>query len=117
MVELLTLFLAFQSHPRAFQGITLENLISFVVYASKLKDDILLVQSVDHAPHIPPPILPQSVAIFLAKACGIASKEQTDLFWDLLKDMIWNEELAISALAEKEGAAFAEYGHGLGISK
>lgn len=114
MVKLTALLSAFQSQPNAFQGITLGNLMSFVVYASKLKDDILLVQSVDHAFN-PPPILPQSVAMFLAKACGIASKEQTDLCWDLLKDMIWNEELAISA--EKEGAAFAEHGHGIGISK
>jgi hypothetical protein len=34
--------------------------------------------------------------------------------WDLLKDMIWNEELVISV--DREGAAFAEHGPGLGIS-
>jgi hypothetical protein len=114
MVKLMTLLSAIQLQP-AFQGITLGNLMSFVVYAGKLKNDILLLQSVDHAPSIAPPILPQSVAMFLAKACGIASKEQIDFCWDLLKDMIWSEEPTISA--EKEGAAFAEHGHGLGISK
>jgi hypothetical protein len=113
-VKLTTLLSAVQSHPNAFQGITLANLMSFVAYASKLKDDILLVQSVNHAPCNPPLILPQSVAMFLVKACEIASKEQVDLCWDLLKDMIWNEDPAISA--EKERAAFTEHGHGLGIS-
>jgi hypothetical protein len=52
--------------------------------------------------------------MFLAKACGIASNEQIHLCWELLDDMIWNDELVISA--EREHAAFAEHGHGLGIS-
>jgi hypothetical protein len=114
MVELTALVLAVQSQPDSFHGLTLGNLMQFVIYAGKLKDDILLVQSATHPPSVPPPILPQSVAIFLAKACGIPSNEQIELCWELLKDMIWNDEPVVSA--EREGAAFAEHGQGLGIS-
>ncbi|KAF8238346.1 hypothetical protein L208DRAFT_1387848 [Tricholoma matsutake] len=63
MVELTTLLSAIQSQPDAFQGIILGHLMNFVVYAGKLKDDILLVQTAEHPPSVPPPILPQSVAI------------------------------------------------------
>lgn len=114
MVELTTLLSAVQSQPDAFQGITLGNLMCFVIYAGKLKDDILLVQSATHLPSVPPPSLPQSVAIFLAKACGMPKNEQIDTCWELLKDMIWNEESVVSA--QREGTAFAEHGQGLGIS-
>ncbi|KAF8221969.1 hypothetical protein L208DRAFT_1384592, partial [Tricholoma matsutake] len=63
MVELTTLLSAVKLQPDAFQGITLAHLMKFVVYAGKLKDDILLVQTAEHLPSVPPPILPQSVAI------------------------------------------------------
>ncbi|KAF8238495.1 hypothetical protein L208DRAFT_1155646, partial [Tricholoma matsutake] len=91
MVELTALLSAVQSQADAFQGITLSNLMRFVVYTTKLKDNILLVQSTNHPPSIPPPTLPQSVSMFLAKACGIASNEQIHLCWELLSDMIWND--------------------------
>jgi hypothetical protein len=78
--------------------------MQFVIYAGKLKDDILLVQSATHAPSVPPSILPQSVAMFLAKAHGIPSNKQIELCWELLKDMIWNNKPVVSA--ERE-AAFA----------
>jgi hypothetical protein len=114
MVELTTLLSAIQAQPNAFHGLTLTHLMKFVVYVGKLKDNILLVQTAEHLLSVPPAILPQSVAIFLRKACGIARSEQIECCWDLLKDMIWNQELVISV--EKEGTAFAEHGQGLGIS-
>ncbi|KAF8234572.1 hypothetical protein L208DRAFT_1548274 [Tricholoma matsutake] len=100
MVELTTLLSDVQLQPDAFQGITLAHLMDFVVYAGKFKDNILLVQTAEHLLSVPPPILPQSVAIFLRKACGIVSSEQIDHCWDLLKDMIWDQEPVISV--EKE---------------
>ncbi|KAF8226645.1 hypothetical protein L208DRAFT_1499124 [Tricholoma matsutake] len=92
MVELTTLLLAIQSQPDAFQGITLSSLMCFVVYATKLKDNILLVQYTNHLPSVPPPTLPQSVSMFLAKVCGIPSNEQIHLCWKLVNNMIWNNE-------------------------
>ncbi|KAF8235282.1 hypothetical protein L208DRAFT_1124139, partial [Tricholoma matsutake] len=91
MVELAALLSAVQSQPDAFQGITLSSLMCFVVYATKLKDDSLLGQSTNHPPSVPTLTLPQSVSLFLAKACGIPRSEQIDLCWELLNNMIWND--------------------------
>jgi hypothetical protein len=50
MVELTAFLRVLEQNPAAFHGITLENLMKFVYYAGKLKNDILIVQPAEHLP-------------------------------------------------------------------
>ena len=113
MVELTALLSLAKECPDALQGITLKGLMRFVVYTGKLKNDILLVQLADHPSLVPPPVLPKSITMFLAKACDMSNVDQVYTCWDLLKDMIWGEEPEAD---DTDNAIFEQHGYSMGIS-
>jgi hypothetical protein len=67
MVELTAFLRVLEQNPAAFHEITSENLMKFVYYAGKLKNDILIVQPAGHTPLQLPNHLPHSIEIFLNK--------------------------------------------------
>lgn len=113
MVELTALLGVLAQDPVAFHGITLEKLMNFVVYAGKLKNDILLTQPVDHPATEPPDHLPRSIENFLNRACGLVEGQAAQC-WAVVKGMVWDGESLMSE--ETNEAAFREHGHDMGIS-
>lgn len=114
MVELTAFLRVLEQNPAAFRGITLENLMKFVIYAGKLKNDILIVQPAEHPPLEPPDHLPRSIESFLNQACGLVD-DQVSHCWAIVKDMVWSEEPSISE--EQNTTAFREHGYDKGISR
>jgi len=93
--------------------ITFEQLIKFVAYSSRLKDDILLVQpssySISQAP-----ILSPAIKLFLSDACSIPL-EAIPRFWAALANVSWNTKLELSSKDGIFEAAYTAFGHIRGI--
>ncbi|KAF8802685.1 hypothetical protein BYT27DRAFT_7050743, partial [Phlegmacium glaucopus] len=51
------------------------QLLSFILYASKLKNEILLTQSLAHDPQDAPLDLPDSIESFLAAICNMLPED------------------------------------------
>ena len=93
--------------------ITLEQLIKFVAYSSRLKDDILLVQPSSY-PASQTPILSPAIKLFLSDACSIPL-DAVPHFWVALANVSWNTKLEISSKDGIFEAAYAVFGHTRGI--
>jgi hypothetical protein len=61
---------------------------SFLCYAPRFKDDILLVQASNWPADEAPLFLPPSVAIVLSHLCDI-DLDHINTLWSYLRDMVW----------------------------
>ncbi len=93
--------------------ITFEQLIKFVAYSSRLKDDILLVQASSYS-IAQLPILSPVMQLFLSEACSIPV-EAIPRFWTALANVAWNTKLELSSTDGVFQAAYAAFGHLHGI--
>ncbi|KZP33545.1 hypothetical protein FIBSPDRAFT_309591 [Athelia psychrophila] len=68
--------------------IPLTTFLALIHRASALKRDISLPQTLGTSIDCAPPVLPQSVALFLAESVQL-SEELIHEFWGVFKDEIW----------------------------
>ncbi|KAF8807013.1 hypothetical protein BYT27DRAFT_7292820 [Phlegmacium glaucopus] len=97
--------------PEILNHEILLKISSFLLYAPRFKNEILLCQSSSWPANVAPLFLPESVAILLSQLCSIDQKSAESL-WLYLKDTVWN-------YAEKEKVVeerFKLYGKDLGIT-
>ncbi|KAJ3504235.1 hypothetical protein NLJ89_g8039 [Agrocybe chaxingu] len=79
------------SDPGWGEAEDLLKITTFIKYAPKFKDDIFLVQDSKWPAEQPPPYLPQCILDVLSHLCE-ASILIIEQLWDLLKDIIWDDE-------------------------
>jgi hypothetical protein len=91
------------------QSISLENLLLFFACTAGLKNDILLVQSSNHAAATTPDVLPNAVQSFLSQACHMSPNTVTAC-WTIFKDMVWQVD-SVTALLRSPSESFQGYGH------
>jgi len=82
---------------------------TFLMYAPRFKNDIVLVLDPQWPVDIPPPVLPLSIADLLSKLCDLRN-ETTETLWDLLKEVVWNWEEKMQDVDER----YNRYGNYLG---
>ena len=95
--------------------LSLDQSITFIALASRLKNDIVLAQPSSHSPTNAPPLLLLSVTEFLASACQLGLDDVGRL-WERLRDMIWSTDPAMYSL-DVSLRLFHQHGHLHGLSK
>jgi hypothetical protein len=95
--------------------ITFEQLIKFMAYSSRLKDDILLVQPSSYS-ICQMPILSPVMQLFLSEACSIPL-DAIPHFWSALGNVAWNTKLELSSTDGIFEAAYTAFGHMHGICR
>jgi len=84
----------------------LKQLLSFVHYASTLKNEILLAQPSTQNTQTAPLDLPDGIEIFLAAVCNMVPEDVADC-WGVVRDLIWDMEIlddeAVSRTFEQHG--------------
>lgn len=94
--------------------VTLAQLVHFVAFASRLRNEILLVQPgsfqlISNSC----PILPPSIQEFISEACLIP-RPSINIIWNFLAHTAWSIDLDITPAIP---AIYARHGHSRGISK
>jgi len=89
----------------------LETVIRFISLASKLKNDILLVQPARVSATEPPEVLPPTIVAFLASTCEMPPADVRHC-WDALKGTVWNRP---NLLLDQSEGAFAAHGISRGL--
>ena len=97
-------------YPDVLNHETLYKIFSFLLYAPRFKNDILLAQTSSWPASDPPLFLPQSVEILLSHLCNI-DQESTGRLWLYLKDAVWVYAEKAKDLDER----FKLYGKDLGF--
>ena len=82
---------------------------TFLMYAPRFKEDILLVMDGQSPADVPPSFLPASIATFLAQLCDL-SDEAIGVLWGLLKAVVWSWEEEVRTI----DARYQVYSHNLG---
>ena len=95
----------------ACPDLAIDQMFRFITLASKLKDDILLVQPSSVPLTRPPDILPPTIMVFLQKSCNMTENDIV-CCWDILKSVIWYEAGSFSSDSEEY---FAQHGHIMGL--
>jgi hypothetical protein len=113
--EFQRLFDVFRAQPSLSADLTLDQVVRFVVYATRLRDDILLVQPANHPPERVPDFLPHSVQGFLSEACSIHLDFIPPL-WGALSETVWGGKFGKFLEKEDHISAFSQYGHNHGLS-
>jgi len=93
--------------------ITFDQILRFIAYSSRLKDDILLVQPASYT-LMQPPILSPAIELFLSGACEIPLPCIPD-FWLALADIAWTTKLQFTSSDPSFQAAYKVFGHVRGI--
>jgi hypothetical protein len=114
MSEFQRLFDVFRAQPSLSAGLTLDQVVCFVVYATCLRNDILLVQPADHLPEHVPDFLPHSVESFLSQACSI-HVEFIPALWGALHETVWRGTFGKFLEKEPHLSVFSQYGHNHGL--
>ena len=94
--------------------ITFEQLIKFTAYASRLKDDLLLVQPSSYSLSRGPPILSPAIQLFLSEACLIPL-DAIPQIWVALANISWTTKLELASTDGNFEAAYRTFGHTRGI--
>jgi len=115
MSEFQRLFEVFRSHPYLSASLTLDNVVRFVVYATRLRNDIMLVQPADHPPECVPTFLPHSVQGFLSESCAVPLDFIPHL-WGALRETVWGGTFGQFLEKEPHLSVFMQYGHNYGLS-
>ena len=90
--------------------ITFEQLIKFIAYSSRLKDDLLLVQPSSYSLAQGLPILSPAIQLFLSEACSIPL-DAIRRVWVALANVAWTTQLELSSTDGKFEAAYRTFGH------
>ena len=90
--------------------ITFEQLIKFIAYSSRLKDDLLLVQPSSYSLSQGLPILSPAIQLFLSEACSIPL-DAIPQVWVALANVAWTTQLELSSTDGNVGAAYRTFGH------
>ncbi|KAF8152635.1 hypothetical protein B0H34DRAFT_784637 [Crassisporium funariophilum] len=93
--------------------ITFEQLIKFIAYSSRLKDDILLFQPFFYALEQLLILLPV-MQLFLSEACLIPG-DVIPILWKALANVAWNTKLEQLSTDGIFDAAYKTFGHTCGI--
>jgi hypothetical protein len=100
--------------------VAFEQLVKYVAFASRLKDDILLAQpAAFNFTDNRCPVLPPTIQGFLSDACLIPLSS-INIIWSVVFQIVWKTNLEISPAAGASGSLLSEYekfGHSRGISK
>ena len=94
--------------------ITFEQLIKFIAYSSRLKDDLLLVQPSSYSLLWGLPILSPAIQLFLSEACSIPL-DAIPRVWVALANVAWTTQLELSSTDGNFEAAYRTFGHTRGI--
>lgn len=101
-------------------SVALEQLVKFLAYALRLKDDILLAQpAAFNLADYRRPVLPPSIQGFLLDACSIPLPS-INIIGNVVFETAWNTNFDISPAAGASGSPLTDYekfGHSRGISK
>jgi len=89
MSELCSLLKALESSEAP---ISAKDLLLFVTYAARLKNEILIPQSALENHDRAPDLLPASVRALLATVAGNIPLEAVDNMWSVLKNAIWTTQ-------------------------
>jgi len=108
--EFQCLFDVFRAQPSLSAGLTLGQVVCFVVYAICLRDDVMLVQPADHPPEHVPDFLPHLVQAFLSEACSIHLDFIPHL-WGALCETVWGGTFGNFLKKEPHMSAFSQHGH------
>ena len=91
--------------------VVFEQLIKFIAFALRLKNDILLVQPATFNPagdrH---PVLPPTLQEFLSEACLIPLTSVI-IIWEVLAQTAWNTDLDISPVGSGSLSHYEKFGY------
>jgi hypothetical protein len=85
------------------------KITTFLMYAPRFKDDIVLVSDALWPVDVPSPVLPLSITNLLSGLCDLGIEIIADL-WGLLKNVVWNWEEKVQGINER----YKKYGNYLG---
>lgn len=114
MSEFQRLFDVFREQPSLSASLTLDRVVRFVVYATSLRNDIVLVQPANHLPERVPDFLPHSVEAFLSEACLI-DLDLIPALWGALSETVWGGNFEKFLEKEPHLSVFSQYGHNHGL--
>ncbi|KAG1810711.1 hypothetical protein EV424DRAFT_1542829 [Suillus variegatus] len=101
-----------EQEPGTISNTSLTSLFQFITLATRLKNDIILVEPSLSPTSDPPFVLSPAVTVFLSAGCSISPAEVNDA-WSLLKDVIWSGGITVDVgrLWETHGTqrGLAEY--------
>ena len=76
------------------------KMTTFLRYAPRFKDDIILIMDANSPIDIPPLFLPSKISTLLAMLCEL-SDEGVEKLWSLLKDVVWNWAAEMQTIDER----------------
>ena len=86
-----TIYELLKERPGLSGAIGIENAMSFIRLATRLKEEILFKQPPGHNPSEPPDELPQNVKDFIGSAAKIPDAYVQGC-WDVFRDTIWRRD-------------------------
>lgn len=93
-----------QKHPE----LLLQQILKFITLASKMKNDIILVQLTSVPASNPPIVLPPAITLFLKNSCGISEAS----CWKALRSTVWYDS---DTFKNNSASDFAEHGHSISL--
>ena len=101
--------------PSLRSHLSLSQIYKFLLYTSRLKNDIILTQRSTHNVEDPPVFLPPVIVSFLSEVLNLPDSLVDDC-WSVFKNLIWNTEY-IQALQKDPEDDFQSFGlkRGLGM--
>ncbi|KAF8166839.1 hypothetical protein BJ912DRAFT_1025855 [Pholiota molesta] len=103
-------------NPEILNGENLLKISTFLSYAPRFKDDIILVQPSQWPVDVAPQHLPQSVMLLLSNLCEI-SEEETLLLWSMLNETIWKNAARMEKIDERFKVHGKDLGYRLKLNK
>lgn len=97
-----------KARPGLSGAIGIENAMSFIRLATRLKEEILFKQPPGHDPSEPPDELPQNVKDFIGSAAKIPDAYVQGC-WDVFRGTIWQRDKDGDSLGE-DAKLFRKYG-------
>lgn len=98
--------------PETVNEDLLFKISSFLLYAPRFKNDILLAQPSTWPATEPPLFLPQSVSTLLSSLCE-SDSESINKLWFYLKDTVWHYDERVKVVEDR----LRVYGKDLGYGK
>ncbi|KAG1796586.1 hypothetical protein EV424DRAFT_1475189 [Suillus variegatus] len=92
-----------EQEPGTISNTSLTSLFQFITLATRLKNDIILVEPSLSPTSDPPFVLSPAVTVFLSAGCSISPAEVNDA-WSLLKDVIWSGGITVDGMTLKQAA-------------
>jgi hypothetical protein len=103
-----TIYELLKQYPGLSGTIGMEKGMTFVRLATRLKDEILLLQRPGHNPEEPPDRLPENVSEFLGNAVKIPD-EYIEGCWNVFRQLVWHRDASRDS-AGADTRLFRQYG-------